>query len=283
MKTTPLILFGAAVLPLALGAAIGGRRANAHTPIPSVTVVATDYALQLPDTLPAGPTMFRLVSRGKEFHHLWIARLEQGRTMDDLLAALRSGGPLPAWVREVGGPNAPAPGAESNATVVLSAGSYVVACLIPSSDGVPHLMKGMVRPLTVAPAARPAASPVADVTMTLHDYGYTLSAPLAAGHRIIEVRNAGPQGHEVELVRLAPGKTAADVLAWLRDEQGPPPGEPLGGVSPLAPGSVAWFDADLVAGQYALICFLPDSADRKPHYQHGMVDEIEVASAVSAR
>lgn len=276
MKSTSLVLLGAAALPLALGAAVGGR--PAPTPaIPSVTVIATDYALQLPDTLRSGATRFRLVNQGKEFHHLWIARLEQGKTAADLLAALEAKGPLPGWVHEVGGPNAPAPGGEANATVALAPGSYVVACLIPGSDQVPHVMKGMMRPLTVLPATAPAATPRGDVTMTLHDYSFTLSGTLAAGRRTIEVRNGGPQPHEIELIQLAPGKTAADMLAWLRQSEGPPPGLPLGGVSPLARGSTAWFEADLVPGRYALICFVPDAKDGKAHFEHGMVQEIEVA------
>ena len=38
---------------------------------------------------------------------------------------------------------------ESSATVVLEPGAYVMACLIPGTDHVPHLMKGMVRQFTV--------------------------------------------------------------------------------------------------------------------------------------
>jgi len=49
------------------------------------------------------------------------------------------------------------------------------------------------------------------------------------------VENSGPQPHEVELVRFQPGKTAADVLAWLKIEEGPPPGEPYGGTIATTP------------------------------------------------
>jgi len=284
MKSTSLVLLGAAAMPLALGAYVGRLPAEPATPaIPTVTVIATDYAVQAPDTLPAGAVTLRLVNQGKEFHHLWVARLDQGRTADDLLKALRRPGPVPAWVRDVGGPNAPAPGGESNATVSLAPGTYVLACLIPSKDGVPHVMKGMIRQVTVVETARPADVPVGEVTMTLHDYSFTLSQPLTAGKRLIEVRNEAVQDHEIELVRLAPGKTAQDVLAWLKDEQGPPPGLPLGGVAPLATREVSWFEAELEEGKYVLICFLPDQKDGKSHFMHGMVQEIEVGSAVSSR
>ena len=44
-------------------------------------------------------------------------------------------------------------GGIANATVMLQPGTYLLGCWIPSDDGVPHLMKGMIRQLTVV--ARP--------------------------------------------------------------------------------------------------------------------------------
>jgi hypothetical protein len=144
-------------------------------------------------------------------------------------------------------------------------------------------MKGMARTLTVVETPLPVPNPVGDVVMTLHDYTFTVSQELTSGRRVIEVHNNGPQPHEVELVRLAPGKTAAEFLAWVHKPEGPPPGLPLGGVSPLARGRVGWFEADLEPGTYALVCFIPDAKDGKSHSQNGMVREIEVGRTVSAR
>ena len=284
MKSTSLALLGTASLPLVLGAYASSLPNEGSAPaLPTVALVADDYSIASPGTIQAGAVTLRLESKGKEFHHVWVARLEQGKTVNDLLAAMRTPGPMPAWVRDMGGPNAPAPGGESNATVNLAPGSYVVACLIPGADGVPHLMKGMVRPLTVIEGARPAADPVGDVTMTLHDFSFTLSRPLTAGKHLIEVRNHGRQPHEIELVQLASGKTAQEVLAWVHKPEGPAPGLPLGGVAPLGRGRVNWFEVDLEPGRYALICFLPDAKDGKPHFMRGMVQEIDVTASVSAR
>ena len=134
--------------------------------------------------------------------------------------------------------------ARPSATVLLSPGNYIVACLIPGPDGVPHLMKGMVRGLTVVPVRRPAPAPDADVVMALRDYNFFLSRPLTAGKHVIEVRNEGTQWHEFELVQLAPGKTTRDVIAFIERGVGTPPGLPLGGVSPLAgwvaPATCMW-------------------------------------------
>ena len=281
MRALPLTLFGLAAIPAAL-ATLALRPA----PVPTtVAVTATDYALAAPDTLHEGAVRFELTNRGKEFHHLWVIRLEQGKTMDDFRAALSSGGPFPAWARSLGGPNAPAPGGgEANATLVLAPGQYLLVCGIPGPDGIPHLMKGMLRPLTVVAGAEGAGAPKADVTMSLRDFSFVLSGPLAPGRRTIEVRNDGDQTHEVELVRLAPGKSVHDVLAWVEKPAGPPPGLPLGGVSPIARGSTASFEVELTPGRYGMICFLPDVKDGKPHHEHGMIQEFEVSGPkLSAR
>src|ERR1051325_4953141 len=104
------------------------------------------------------------------------------------------------------------------ATQVVEPGSYVLVCWIPSLDGTPHVMKGMLHPLVVTASRAPVApAPAADVTITLTDYDFLLSHPLTAGHHVVRVDNAGAQGHEVVIAALAPGKTLHDFIAW---EQG---------------------------------------------------------------
>ena len=282
MKSTTLALLGFAAVPLVLGAYVRTRTGEASPR--TITVTARDYALELPDTLPSGATTLRLINQGKEFHHVWIARLDSGKTVDDVMAALKSRSPLPSWIHDAGGPNAPRPeGGEASATVLLVPGTYIVACLIPSADGVPHLMKGMVRSLTVVPSESPAAAPEADVVMTLRDYSFFLSRPLSAGKHVIEVRNEGTQWHEFELVQLAPGKTPHDVIAFIEHGIGSPPGLPIGGVSPLAVGATSYMHVDLQPGRYGLICFLPDRKDGKAHFEHGMTQEFEVGASLAEK
>jgi hypothetical protein len=275
MKSKSVYLLSFAALPIALGIYAGARTGDVAPR--TVTVVARDYAFDAPDTLQAGAVRLRLVNQGKELHHIWLGRLENGKTLDDLFAALKSGGPLPAWVTNMGGPNAPRPaGGEATATVSLTPGNYVMACAIPGPDGVPHIMKGMVRTLTVVKTATPAIAPRADVKLTFSDYSFGLSQPLTAGRHLIEVHNEGTQWHEVELVQLAPGKTAHQVIEFIETGRGEPAGLPITGVSPISVGQVSRFDVDLEPGRYAFVCFLPDAKDGKPHFAHGMVREFEV-------
>jgi hypothetical protein len=53
----------------------------------------------------------------------------------------------------------------------------------------------------------------------------------------------------------------------------------VGGIAPIAAGLAAQFEAELVAGTYVLVCFLPDHRDGKPHLEHGMIRTIEVTAA----
>jgi hypothetical protein len=91
------------------------------------------------------------------------------------------------------------------------------------------------------------------------------------------VENAGPQPHELVLLRLAPGKSVEDFGKWaMGGLKGPPPAMPLGGVGFLDNGGRGQFSADLTPGEYGLICFVPDAKDGRPHLAHGMMRQLKV-------
>ncbi len=254
--------------------------AQAGAPAASPNVVkieARDFAFVAPDSIPAGVTTFQLTNDGPSFHHMQLVRLDSDKTAADLMKAMKNPGPPPRWAVFVGGPNAPNPKAVSNATLDMTAGNYAVLCLVDVPDGVPHFAKGMVHPLTVVASSANAAAPKPDVTVSLADYSFAVSTALAAGKHVVDVENTGPQPHEVEVVKLAPGATPDKMIAWIMKPNGPPPGSAIGGVAALVPGAHAQFAADFTPGNYALICFIPDGKDGKPHFMHGMVKTITVS------
>ena len=261
------------------GAADATPASTATAAAPStVTVIATDYRFDGPAELPAGLTTFQLVNRGPAIHHLQLVRLGEGKTFDDFMAALKAGGPPPKWASMEGGPNPSELGDTSRTTVRLEPGNYAMLCFVPDPDGVPHVAKGMVRPLTVTGGSGPAAAePQADVVMKLVDYDFELSKPIPAGRHTIRVDNAGPQEHEVVIVKLDSGKEAIDFAVWGEKMVGKPPGTLHGGVSGIMPGGKAFLDVDLAPGEYGLICFVPDSKDGKGHYRHGMAKKVTVS------
>lgn len=242
-----------------------------------VTVVAREYSFDAPRTVPAGFVKLRMVNRGREAHHTQLLRLAPGKTFADFQRAMQSEGPPPAWVTLVGGPGAADPGGEANATTYMPAGEYVMLCFVPAPDKKPHVAHGMIRPLTVTARKRVTGSaPRPDATIRLVDYGFDMKLPVRAGRRTFEVWTDAAQPHEVILVRLNPGVTAAQFLSFVENPSGPPPGSFLGGVSGLSSRERAYFTVNLRRGTYTLVCFVSDHKDGRPHILHGMVRDITV-------
>jgi hypothetical protein len=254
--------------------------APASAPV-TITVTATDFKLDIPAKIPAGTVTLRLVNHGKEMHQAQLVRLDQGKTLADFQQSMKHQGPPPGWVKFVGGPNGIAPGQEATSTAMLVPGQYVAVCFIPGPDGVPHAMKGMVRPFEVTggPSAVAGVLPAAEDTVQLADYSFKTSRPLTAGRHTILVENTAAQPHELVLLKLAPGKTVQDFGKWATTGgmKGPPPAMPLGGVGIIDPGGQGVFTTDLAPGDYGLMCFVPDAKDGKLHLVHGMMKQIKVS------
>ncbi|GMV09919.1 MAG: hypothetical protein AMXMBFR55_16530 [Gemmatimonadota bacterium] len=276
-------------LPLLWLAACGGgaekgapaTAESAPSEPPVVTIVAKDFAFEAPDTIHAGMTTLKLVNEGPNLHHVQLVRLREGRSYEEFLAALKEMKPgmaPPAWIIDVAGPNSPLPGGESSLTQELQPGTYALTCFIDTPDHVPHIAKGMVKPLTILPNNMPsAAAPTADITVTMSDYAWEITPALSAGKHVIRIENAASQPHEMFIMQLAPGKTAEDVMKWGQTYEGPPPGKPMGGISGMATGQVGYLPVDLPAGEYLLVCFLPDAKDGQPHLAHGMIKQLTVS------
>lgn len=246
-----------------------------------VNITASEYKFEAPADVPAGMTTFTLTNSGKEIHHAALIKLDSGKTMNELMAsmkAMKPGTPPPGWVIAAGGTNAAAPTMSSSLTMNLQPGNYVLACFVPDAKGVPHVMSGMAKALSVTPnATANTAEPTSDVTVTLSDYKFDFSTPLTAGKHTLKIETAPGQPHEFTFFQLAPGKTAADLTKYIETGmKGPPPGMPLGGVAALGSGNPVFYTVDLKPGDYAIVCFLDDAKDGKPHYAHGMTQAIKI-------
>jgi hypothetical protein len=252
-----------------------------------VTIVTRDFAFDAPDSIPAGITTIHVENHGPNLHQVAIIRLDSGHTVEDFRAALERKGSWPTWVTYLGGPTTTVPGTVATATVHLPPGQYMIACLVHALDDVSHAMeshtRGMIRPLTVTGVDGPATLPRADVMLTLANYGFSLSQPLMPGKHVIRVRNTAPQPHEVQLVRLPPGTTIADIPRWITTRTGPLPGTLVGGLTPITRGLEANIVVDLEPGEYGLICFLPDAHDGQPNFTHGMMRQITVGGLLARR
>ena len=253
--------------------------ATSHVPKPNVvTVTARDFAFELPASIPAGVTTFNFVNKGAFAHHMTIVRLDQGRTAAEALKTVMAVGraPRPEWMHPVGGPQSAEPGTGGNATVLLVPGNYLVFCEVPGPEPLPHYMKGMAKALTVTGPARGGALPVADVALSLTDYGLVFAKPLTRGRHTVAITNHGAQGHMVVINRFPKGQGLDEFLAWTQDPKTHAPGHMMGGITEIPAGGTATFTANFVAGHYGMICFVPDAKDGRPHFMHGMRAEFEV-------
>jgi hypothetical protein len=243
-------------------------------------IQSSDFSFEAPTSIPAGRTRVVLRNAAEaEPHQAALVRLKGGATTGDYLAALAQS--FEAATEKgtfVGGPNSAAPGADSGVVVDLKEGQYAVLCLIPSPDGVVHVIKGMVRDLTVtAQTAKPVKTKKLP-TLTLRDYNFKI--PKQLGRGAIEIVNKGKEAHEAVIAQLAPGQTVADVVNWVTPigvpAAGPQPYIDVGGTTPIDPGVRVRVDSRLPKGKYVLLCFIPD-AEGTSHLKLGMVHPFTVS------
>lgn len=117
----------------------------------SVTYVATEFAYEGPDTLPAGKVTIEMDNKGKQSHELVMGELLDGKTIDDVNALLEKGAPgkPPKWFKMAGGTGAK-PGEAGKLDADLTAGNYVFICFVPDkASKMPHALLGMVKNVTV--------------------------------------------------------------------------------------------------------------------------------------
>ncbi len=100
---------------------------------------------------------------------------------------------------------------------------------------------------------------------------------LAAGEHVFQFTNRGKEPHEMVVVGLREGSASIrDVLRL--PEQEATSRLNIVGRSVADPGQEGpSLKAQLKAGNYALVCFLPVGGSGPPHFSRGMVQEFTVA------
>jgi len=152
-------------------------------------------------------------------------------------------------------------------------------CFIGGPDGVPHLAKGMLMPITVTAATADAPAPEADIVVSMADFSFDIPETLEAGEITIMAENHGDQPHEMMIVKLNDGATVDEVLAFMETPPGSG-GEQLftevGGVQAIGSHGAGVMTVNLEACDYVAICFIPDPESGAPHFALGMIDEFTV-------
>ena len=250
----------------------------------TLALQAQDFSYTGPATVAAGLTTITLQNTGKETHQAQLVKINDGKAFSDLTTALATGDPAAALaiVTVSGGPNGVVPGSTGETTQNLEPGAYAFLCFISGADGIPHVAKGMIAPLTVTGTASGGTVPAGDATVAAKDFSFDV-APVSTGEHTFTFTNNGPQPHEAGIIKLTGGTTVDQLRGMFtaspapsgQEPQGPPPFEDFGGIGAIAPGATTSFKVTLEAGQqYAFICFLPDPATGKAHAELGMITAI---------
>jgi hypothetical protein len=181
----------------------------------------------------------------------------------------------------------------------------------PSSTGRSRLLVFATLALTLAACSRGGggdgdggggvATPPNSLTVEMFDYGYRFAGTVEAGAVTITTANTGREWHMATFGRLQPGKTVADVVAFLDAQSAGnlPEGEEEGAEPPgidsliakglgapghiLQPGHRQSLTVDtLDAGSYVMLCYLPVEGLGTPHFSKGMIGGFEVGPAGAA-
>lgn len=281
MKTLDRLL---AILAAVL---VAGTLAFAHDVghhAPSVTYEATEYAFSGPTQLETGLVDVRLVNTGAGPHHLQLARLNDGVTPETFFAAAQEEGEAALrYVEFVGGVGMLLPGEAQSVLVDLAKpGTYLALSFVTNEENVPYMALGMALPIDVASGTAATEAPDVDRVVHLIDYEFDIPDEIQAGPQTWEIVNEGPEVHEMALMKLLPGKTMADLEAFIQTESGDMPVAFFGGVQALSVGNRNFVTVDFEPGIYVALCFVPSQEmDGAPHMALGMIKPFTVVGTTA--
>ena len=130
-----LVLLAAATLSLSACADGGDGGDESPTATPGATAVdvsATEFAFDVPAEVAGGVVEMRFTNTGGLPHEFAFARIEEGKTEEDVKAVIESGGEPPEWAEDIAGVPGLSPGQSITVTRTLEPGSYVFLCFFPA-------------------------------------------------------------------------------------------------------------------------------------------------------
>lgn len=219
-------------------------------------------------------------------HEAQIVRLKDGKTIQDVLTDMKTGGEEAAGADLAGNPDEMAYGTPAllyggQKTEVISdtmePGTYGVVCFLPGPDGKPHIAMGMAAQFTVA--GRPAdRTPKSDGTVQLADDHITV--PSGFGSGTYAVTNTGTTPHSFSVAQL--DGSLDEMFGYVGGQfaQNKPidggPGALVGGVATLKPGQTAYLVIDLPAGHYGYVSTVQGQDPSDTDYARGLHGELTI-------
>ena len=247
-----------------------------------VTVVATATGLTVPAQIPAGPVLFTFTNRARRVVGAQLLAVLGGHSADEAARLLVGGGQPPPWILPAGGVGPLAPGLSAGVLQTVAAGTYVIASMLPDSDGVAQFQRGYVVGLRAAGQARFAQGGADAVAVLRVGRAFVFqrlavqngrrvelqsrmrSAPIRPGDRVIEVDTRSSAPHEFALVKMDQSVQLRRWPQWIAGGQrGPAPGIAAGGAAMSPPTALFWLKVHLEPGTYWLLCTAIHSSGRR--------------------
>ena len=208
-----------------------------------------------------------------------LVKLAPGVSAEDYVAQVKKGQLFPTGGSDYSGPGLTSPGESVELWTKLDPGNYILICW---NDA--HARTRPVHPFVVSDTIVNDEVPPEDLVVKLIDYRYELSKDLGKGVQVLRIETPGPSMHEMDIFRLHPGKTMADLRQWRKDNgSGPAPVDSLGGALDNHDiRRVVWLRRNFSPGRYLLHCEMPLTANSQTtnqestHEDLGMMREIEV-------
>lgn len=247
--------------------------------VSQITVAGTDFS-RVPSHVNAGLVRLNVTASGNSGTEIDIARLQKPSTKSQVAAGMGKGinavFPFLTLNGGVGG----GPHSIQTAIFNLRPGTYVIFDL----DGL-TARKNPHSPYHFISVTGPAstATPPTAATVRAVDFRFHTSGQFTPGFSTLQFVNSGHEPHEIDLMRIAPGKTLQDVKMALMGNSQPKWAKRAGAWGVLSPGQRQWLRVKLTPGNYVLMCFVPDvfsypghKATHKPHAMLGMIKMVRV-------
>lgn len=197
-----------------------------------LTITERDYEFEVSGQPVAGTLTVDVTNEGEEWHEIVMAKLQDGKTLDDVRTALEEAGededPFAEFaddsgtvIDDLGGSQFPGTSYRITGSSIV-AGEYALICFVPNAEGKPHFSLGMVSEFTIAEGSADEV-PDADVTFTADNEQLDGPKQIPAGETTMRIVNDSAGTRELGLLRVKDGKAMKDVAASLEAaDEGPP-------------------------------------------------------------
>ncbi len=264
-----------------------------------IEIISEGMDFQSPDTINSGWNTFRYANKSTETHFFLLNKYPTGKTIVDnkkeIIPPFQNGmdfinegkpeegfaefNKLPKWFFDVvyfGGSGLISPKKYSLTTIKLEPGYYLMECYVKMANGKFHTSMGMTTSLIVLDkdSGNNALNATVNIAISNKE-GITYEEPISKGIQIFSVHFKDQfvyknfVGHDINLVKLSDDTKIDELENWMdwTNPKGLITPAPkgiifLGGVNDMQKGHIAYFQADLVPGDYAFISEIPNASKK---------------------